>query len=233
MTLPGSYQINDSKRATAGTSQPRRAWTAGRRLRLLPFQLRLQDHARSVRLLDADPGGRRKAACCGCWRAIRCLRKISGAKRREQGIDPARLIFAPPLPLEAHLARLALGDLFLDSLPLQCPYHRQRRAMGRAAAAHLPRQRLSGPGRGQPAACGRAAGTGDGKSGGLRRLWRCGWRGDPALLKRYRSRLAETGAARRCSTPPAPPAISRRPMRRCRREGRTAKPRRASPFHRS
>lgn len=34
-----------------------------------------------------------------------------------QGVDPARLIFAPVSPHAPHLARLALGDLFLDSLP--------------------------------------------------------------------------------------------------------------------
>ena len=33
------------------------------------------------------------------------------------GIDPTRLVFAPPMQLSAHLSRLALGDLFLDSLP--------------------------------------------------------------------------------------------------------------------
>jgi len=34
------------------------------------------------------------------------------------GVDPARLIYAPPVPLEDHLARHALADLFLDT----CPY---------------------------------------------------------------------------------------------------------------
>jgi len=33
------------------------------------------------------------------------------------GVDPARLIYAPPLPLDAHLARHALADLFLDTFP--------------------------------------------------------------------------------------------------------------------
>ena len=33
------------------------------------------------------------------------------------GIDPGRLIFAPLIETSAHLARMALGDLFLDSLP--------------------------------------------------------------------------------------------------------------------
>jgi predicted O-linked N-acetylglucosamine transferase (SPINDLY family) len=40
--------------------------------------------------------------------------------RREaevRGIDPARLVFAPKLPPDAHLARHQLADLFLDTLP--------------------------------------------------------------------------------------------------------------------
>ncbi|HEY4340789.1 MAG TPA: tetratricopeptide repeat protein [Steroidobacteraceae bacterium] len=35
----------------------------------------------------------------------------------EAGIDPARLVFAPQIENSAHVARLALGDLFLDTLP--------------------------------------------------------------------------------------------------------------------
>ncbi len=35
----------------------------------------------------------------------------------EQGIDPSRLFFASRLPYEAHLARLALADVFLDTFP--------------------------------------------------------------------------------------------------------------------
>jgi predicted O-linked N-acetylglucosamine transferase (SPINDLY family) len=34
-----------------------------------------------------------------------------------RGIDPARLIFAPPLPYGEHLARLGSADLMLDTLP--------------------------------------------------------------------------------------------------------------------
>jgi protein O-GlcNAc transferase len=40
--------------------------------------------------------------------------------RREaklRGIDPERLVFAPRKPLAEHIARLRLGDLFLDALP--------------------------------------------------------------------------------------------------------------------
>ncbi|MDB5733982.1 MAG: repeat-containing protein [Alphaproteobacteria bacterium] len=43
----------------------------------------------------------------------RSLRSAAKAK----GIDPARLIFAPPLAPDAHLARHRLADLFLDTLP--------------------------------------------------------------------------------------------------------------------
>ncbi len=34
-----------------------------------------------------------------------------------RGVDPARLVFAPRLPQAEHLARHALADLFLDTLP--------------------------------------------------------------------------------------------------------------------
>ena len=34
------------------------------------------------------------------------------------GIDPARLVFASRLPLEGHLARYRVADLFLDTLPV-------------------------------------------------------------------------------------------------------------------
>ena len=40
--------------------------------------------------------------------------------RREaaaRGVDPARLVFAPRVPLERHLARVRRADLFLDTMP--------------------------------------------------------------------------------------------------------------------
>jgi predicted O-linked N-acetylglucosamine transferase (SPINDLY family) len=47
-------------------------------------------------------------------------RRVEGNLRNEvlrRGIPPDRLVFAPPLPQEAHLARLQLADLMLDTLP--------------------------------------------------------------------------------------------------------------------
>ncbi len=45
--------------------------------------------------------------------AVRNLREQAAAR----GIEPCRLVFAPKLPLQAHLGRLAAADLFLDTLP--------------------------------------------------------------------------------------------------------------------
>jgi protein O-GlcNAc transferase len=39
------------------------------------------------------------------------------AEARRCGIDPGRLVFADAVPVEAHLSRLRLADLFLDTLP--------------------------------------------------------------------------------------------------------------------
>ena len=48
-----------------------------------------------------------------------CALPISNLRREAQlrDIDPARLIFAPRLPLAEHLARHHAADLFLDSFP--------------------------------------------------------------------------------------------------------------------
>lgn len=64
--------------------------------------------------------------------------------RREataRGIDPARLVFAPPLPLDRHLARHRLADLFLDT-----PVYNAHTTASDALWAGLPV--LTCPGRG-------------------------------------------------------------------------------------
>ena len=45
--------------------------------------------------------------------AARNLQKEAAGR----GIEPRRLIFAPKLPLDRHLGRMAAADLFLDTLP--------------------------------------------------------------------------------------------------------------------
>jgi predicted O-linked N-acetylglucosamine transferase (SPINDLY family) len=39
------------------------------------------------------------------------------AEARAAGVDPARLVFAPRVPLERHVARIAAADLVIDSFP--------------------------------------------------------------------------------------------------------------------
>jgi protein O-GlcNAc transferase len=44
------------------------------------------------------------------------VRNLRGEAER-RGLDPTRLVFAPRLPADEHLARHRLADLFLDTLP--------------------------------------------------------------------------------------------------------------------
>jgi len=115
--LPDCYQVNDRKR-TVGSRTPRRE----------EFSLPTQGFV---------------FCCFNTWKItplifdvwMRLLRKIAGSVlwlRRDnqqaeenlrkqaaaRGIDPARLVFADPLPHHSdHLARYCLADLFLDTLP--------------------------------------------------------------------------------------------------------------------
>ena len=115
VSLPGSYQINDSRRAPVGP--------AARTDHGLPenafvfchfnygYKITPELFASWMRILKAVDGG--------------LLWLLSGdplfaqnlkTEAARAGVDPARLIFAKPLDWEAHLARLALGDLFLDTI---------------------------------------------------------------------------------------------------------------------
>jgi protein O-GlcNAc transferase len=117
VTLPGSYQVNDNKgRAIAKT--PSRA-EAG-----------LPDTG-SV-FCNFNNGYKLTPATWGSW--MRILKAVPGSVlwllesrppfadnlRREaekRGVDGNRILFAPDRAPADHLARLALADLFLDSLP--------------------------------------------------------------------------------------------------------------------
>ena len=113
-TLPDSYQINDSKRAPVGKTA-----RAGHGLSQDAFVF-----------CHFNYGYKITPDLFACW--MRLLRQADNsllwllagdplfqknltAEAAKVGIDPARLIFAPPLPLNDHIARLALADLFLDS----------------------------------------------------------------------------------------------------------------------
>jgi predicted O-linked N-acetylglucosamine transferase (SPINDLY family) len=114
--LPHSYQINDGKRAVAET--PTRA-EAG-----LPdegFVFCNFNHAnkftpgtfdRWMRLLQQVPGSL-------LWLLKPNVLAEDNLKREAEarGVAQDRLVFAPHLPFDRHLARLKLAGLFLDGLP--------------------------------------------------------------------------------------------------------------------
>ena len=58
-----------------------------------------------------------KEACSGCSTTIPRPCAISSAKPRRAACSAQRLVFAPRRPLDEHLARHRLADLFLDTLP--------------------------------------------------------------------------------------------------------------------
>jgi protein O-GlcNAc transferase len=114
--LPGSYQINDGTRP-----RPSPALRAGHGLNEKDFVFCHFNYAYKImpemfalwlRLLKKVPHG-------VLW--LLESNPLFAANLRAEavraGINPARLVFAPQMENQAHLSRLALGDLFLDSLP--------------------------------------------------------------------------------------------------------------------
>ncbi|WP_341897248.1 tetratricopeptide repeat protein [Ferrovibrio terrae] len=114
--LPHSYQANDRKRVIASETPTRQQ--AG-----LPaegfvfccfnnsFKITPDVFALWMRLLHAVPGS-------VLWLFASHESTMGNLRKAAQGygIDPARLVFAAPLPLPQHLARHRLADLFLDTL---------------------------------------------------------------------------------------------------------------------
>jgi predicted O-linked N-acetylglucosamine transferase (SPINDLY family) len=115
--LPDCYQANDSKRVIAAATPSRKeaglpeqgfifcCFNNNWKITAAIFQIWL-------RLLGAVPGS-------VLW-LLEGSREASARLRAEasaSGIDPQRLVFAPRIELEQHLARHRLADLFLDTLP--------------------------------------------------------------------------------------------------------------------
>jgi predicted O-linked N-acetylglucosamine transferase (SPINDLY family) len=190
VTLPGSYQINDSKRALAGSSS--------RAEHGLPENAFVFCHFNYGYKITPD--------LFACW--MRILAAVEGSvlwllagdplfaenlegEATRAGVDAARLIFAPPLELEAHLARLALGDLFLDSIISNA--HTTASDALWAGLPLLTRRGNAFAGR-VAASLLHAAGLPELVTESLEDYEDAAIRlaGDPATLKRYRSRLAET-----------------------------------------
>jgi protein O-GlcNAc transferase len=116
--LPGCYQPNSTKRPAASRVPQRgEASLPNEGFVFCSFNNNYKITAPVfdvwMRLLQGVPGS-----------VLWLLRDNAGAERnlrleaQARGIDPARLIFAPRLALDEHLARQRVADLFLDTLPI-------------------------------------------------------------------------------------------------------------------
>jgi predicted O-linked N-acetylglucosamine transferase (SPINDLY family) len=116
--LPDSYQPNDSRRQIGRHATSRSECG-------LPesgfvfcsfngaYKITPQVFAIWMRLLEAAPGSVLWLLDGGPPATANLRREAVGC-----GVDPRRLVFAPKLRMEEHLARLHLADLFLDTLPV-------------------------------------------------------------------------------------------------------------------
>ena len=114
--LPGSYQINDGTR-----SRPAPGTRTAHGLKDTDFvfchlnysyKITPEMFALWLRLLKKVPSSVLWLLDSNALFAANLRGEIARA-----GLDPARLVFAPQMQNSAHVSRLALGDLFLDSLP--------------------------------------------------------------------------------------------------------------------
>ena len=114
--LPRCYQPNDARREQARPTQRSDWGLPAHGLVLCAFH---QSYKISEEVFDLWCGLLRERDDAFLWllqwnsNVERTLRAAAAAR----GIDPQRLIFAPLLPLQQHLDRLACADLYLDAWP--------------------------------------------------------------------------------------------------------------------
>ena len=137
--LPVCYQPNDAKRALPRPSR-RGDWGAPEGVPLLcgfhqSYKISEAVFDRWCALLHAIPG-----AVLWLLRWNANVQASLEAAARARGLDPQRLCFAPMLPLEEHLSRLACADLYLDAWP--CNAHT---TAGEALWCGVPVVTLIGP----------------------------------------------------------------------------------------
>jgi predicted O-linked N-acetylglucosamine transferase (SPINDLY family) len=115
--LPDCYQVNDSKRKISKRTPTRRE--IGLPERGFVFCCFNNNWKITPEVFDVWMYLLRQVEGSVLW----LLRDNASAETnlrneaRARGIDPSRLIFAGRLPMEEHLARHRLADLFLDTLP--------------------------------------------------------------------------------------------------------------------
>ena len=114
--MPLCYQPNDARRALPAPSK-RSDWGAPEGVPLLCAFHQSYKISEAVfdswcRVLHAVPG-----AVLWLMRWNTNVQSALEAAARARGIGPERLCFAPMLPLDQHLSRLACADLYLDAWP--------------------------------------------------------------------------------------------------------------------
>jgi predicted O-linked N-acetylglucosamine transferase (SPINDLY family) len=115
--LPGSYQVNDSRREIAPVA-PSRAEAGlpenGFVFCCFNYSYKITAPVFDIwmRLLARVPGSVLWLISCNPGTRARL-----SSEAEARGIDPGRLVFAPRRDLADHLARHRLADLFLDTLP--------------------------------------------------------------------------------------------------------------------
>lgn len=115
LRLPGSYQVNDDQRAISDRVFTRHELGLPDDAMVLccfnaTYKICPQVFAIWMEVL-ADTDG----AVLWLIEPPETARKNLQAAARAHGVDPARLIFAPRLPMAEHLARHRAADLFLDT----------------------------------------------------------------------------------------------------------------------
>ena len=115
--LPDSYQPNDTAPASAGGAVARRMRPAGDGFVFCSFNSDYKITEDAVRALDAPArcGAGKRALAAGADTLAKANLRREAATR---GVDPGRLVFAPKLRMQEHLARQRLADLFLDTVPV-------------------------------------------------------------------------------------------------------------------
>ncbi len=113
--LPGSYQVNDNRRAIADVRFTRAQMGLPEDAFVFAcfnnsYKITVEEFAIWMRLLGKVEGSVLWLYKANPW-AEGNLRK----EAEKRGIDPARIIFAEGMPVEQHLARQHLADLFLDT----------------------------------------------------------------------------------------------------------------------
>lgn len=115
--LPDSYQANDGARAISG----RRLTRAAAGLPETGFVFCCFNTMLKISPAMLDGWARILGAVEGSVLWLYEDNAVAAANLRREaaarGVDPGRLIFAPHMPLDEHLARHRLADLFLDTWP--------------------------------------------------------------------------------------------------------------------